>query len=81
MLEDSQIMQTSSRAATFITKTPNTLGKSGGFFDEEDDTPVNCGDSDRTEKLSFEKEREDSLENTRQESKKEYTKLMALNLY
>ena len=73
MFDDSQML-VSSRGATFISKTPKS-GVKGGFFDEEDQyLTENIEDSDKTEKLSFEKER-DSIEDF------EHTKLMALNLF
>jgi hypothetical protein len=73
IFDDSQML-TSSRAATILTKTPKTEIK-GGFFDETDQyLTENRADSDRTEKLSFEKLR-DPVED------KEYTKMMALNLF
>ena len=59
MFDNDSMMLNSSRAATTVlTRTPKNDAKRGGFFDE-----TNNPDSDRTEKLSFEQEREDSLEN------------------
>ena len=75
MFDDSLMMNSSRAATTFLTRTPKTNAKQDGFFDESNN------DSDRTEKLSFDQEREESLDNHRKEEKKQHTQLMALNLF
>ena len=67
MFDDSMMLNSSRAATTVFTRTPKNEAKKGGFFDETNP------DSDRTEKLSFEQEREESLENHQEDEKKEYT--------
>jgi hypothetical protein len=64
MFDDSIMMNSSRAATTFLTRTPKTNAKQDGFFDDTKN------DSDRTEKLSFDQEREASLENHRNDEKK-----------